>query len=73
MKESCKITLIVSMLQKFTGKLAPFSTGWSDTGDYQENFINYAGNLNVTSGYHILTHGSPAFNEKSLFSWLRKL
>lgn len=56
------------MLQEFTGKLAPFSTGWSDTGDYQENFINYAGNLNVTSGYHILTHGSPAFNEKSLSS-----
>ena len=50
-----------------------FSTGWSDTGDYQENFINYAGKLNVTPGYHILTHGSPAFNEKSLFSWLRKL
>ena len=57
----------------WNGKVAPFSTGWSDTGDYQENFINYAGNLNVTSGYHILTHGSPAFNEKSLFSQLRKL
>ena len=27
----------------------------------------------IIAGYHILTHGSPAFNEKSLFSWLRKL
>ena len=64
---------LLQQIQKFTGKIAPFSTGWSNTGDYQEDFINYAGKLNVTPGYHILTHGSPAFNEKSLFSWLRKL
>ena len=67
------VIALLQQLQEFTGKIAPFSTGWSDTGDYQEDFINYAGKLNVTSGYHILTHGSPAFNKKSLFSWLRKL
>ena len=64
---------LLQQIQKFTGKIAPFSTCWSNTGDYQEDFINYAGKLNVTPGYHILTHGSTAFNEKSLFSWLRKL
>lgn len=72
-KVSSPIIALLQQLQEFTGKIAPFSTGWSDIGDYQEDFINYAGKLNVTSGYHILTHGSPAFNKKSLFSWLRKL
>ncbi|WP_433596611.1 flavodoxin family protein [Limosilactobacillus reuteri] len=64
---------LLQQIQRFTGKIAPFSTGWSDTGNYQEDFINYAGKLNVAPGYHILIHGSPDFNEKSLFSWLRKL
>ena len=72
-KVSSPIIALLQQIQEFPGKIAPFSTGWSETGKYQEDFINYAGKLNVTAGYHILTHGGPAFNEKSLFSWLRKL
>ncbi|MCC4477932.1 flavodoxin [Limosilactobacillus reuteri] len=72
-KVASPILSLLQQLQSFNGEVAPFSTGWSETGNYQQDFINHAGKLNVTDGYHILTHGTPAFNQKSLFSWLRKL
>lgn len=69
---------VLSLLRQLTsanyeGKLAPFSSGWSDTGDYQTDFIAHAGKLDVAGGYHVLTHARPKFSQSSLASWLRKL
>lgn len=69
-------TPVISLLQEiqdYQGEIAPFSTGWSDTGDYQANFEKWAGKLLVKPGYHILTHATPHFELKTLGSWLRKL
>lgn len=70
---SSPIMALLQQLQGFTGKVAPFSTGRSETGDYQAAFVDCAGKLQVVGGYHVLTHGTPTFSQKSLFSWLRKL
>ncbi|MBB1078697.1 flavodoxin [Limosilactobacillus sp. STM2_1] len=70
---SSPIISLLHHLQGYSGTVAPFSTGWSDTGKYQKDFVSRAGNLNVTTGYHILTHGTPSFSPKTLSSWLRKL
>lgn len=70
---SSPIMSLLNSLQGYEGRVAPFSTGWSDTGRYQADFAAHAGKLTVVSGYHILTHGQPAFSRSSLMSWLRKL
>lgn len=67
------IMALLQQMQGYQGKVAPFSTGWSSTGNYQQDFTTQAGKLHVTGGYHILTHGTPGFSQKTLFSWLRKL
>ncbi|MBD5806196.1 flavodoxin family protein [Limosilactobacillus walteri] len=72
-KVSSPIISLLHQLQGYSGTVAPFSTGWSDSGEYQKNFEMWAQKLNVTTGYHVLTHGTPAFSSKTLFSWLRKL
>lgn len=72
-KVSSPVLQTLRKLQGYQGKVAPFSTGWSDTGKYQENFIAQAGKLSVGPGYHILTHANPRYDEASLSSWLRKL
>ena len=53
--------------------LVPFSTGWSDTGNYQADFVAHAGKLKIADGYHVLTHATPKYSPSSLASWLRKL
>src|SRR5699024_732156 len=61
-KVTSPIIALRQQLLQLTGKIAPFITSWRDTVDYQEDLIDYAGKLNVTSGYHILIHGSQASN-----------
>ena len=39
-------------IQGYQGLIAPFSTAWSDSDDYQANFIKWAGRLQVTDGFH---------------------
>lgn len=70
---SSPVMTLLNNLQGYQGKVAPFSSGWSDTGNYQQDFIAHAGKLNVLPGYHVLTHSSPKFSAASLMSWLRKL
>ncbi|MBB1062711.1 flavodoxin family protein [Limosilactobacillus fastidiosus] len=72
-KVSSPILKLLQMIPHYQGKVVPFSTGWSDSRKYQNDFIMHAGKLNVTSGYHVLTHGSPQYSPTSLTSWLRKL
>lgn len=60
-------------IQGYQGLIAPFSTAWSDSDDYQENFANWAGRLQVADGFHITTHGSHQFKANNLAAWLRKL
>lgn len=70
---SSPIMALLERLQGFEGKVAPFSTGWSATENYQQDFTAHAGKLRVLLGYHILTHGRPRYDQASLMSWLRKL
>lgn len=67
------VMALLTKLQGYQGKVAPFSTGWSDTGNYQQDFIAHDGKLTVLDGYHVLTHAKPAYSPASLMSWLRKL
>lgn len=60
-------------IQGYQGLIAPFSTAWSDSDHYQENFAKWAGRLQVTDGFHITTHGSHQFKANNLAAWLRKL
>ncbi|MGM9892553.1 flavodoxin family protein [Limosilactobacillus sp.] len=70
---SSPIMALLNQLQGYQGKVAPFSSGWSDTGNYQRDFVAHAGKLTVLPGYHVLTHGKPAFSLASLMSWLRQV
>lgn len=70
---SSPIMQLLKQLQGYSGIVAPFSTGWSDTGNYQQDFAAHAGKLQVTSGYHVLTHATPRFAVQTLAAWLRKL
>lgn len=70
---SSPIMQLLKQLQEYSGVVAPFSTGWSDTGNYQQDFVAHAGKLHVAPGYHILTHATPHFAVPTLASWLRKL
>lgn len=63
----------LSLIQDYQGIVAPFSTAWSETGNYQENFVKRAGHLNIADGFHVTTHGSHPFKLGNLASWLRKL
>ncbi|MCI1975362.1 MAG: flavodoxin [Limosilactobacillus sp.] len=72
-KVASPVISLLKMIVNYQGKVAPFSIGWSDTGNYQADFIAHAGKLNVVSGYHVLTHATPKFSSASLASWLRKL
>lgn len=72
-KVASPILRLLQMMVNYQGKVVPFSTGWSDTGNYQQDFIAHAGKLTVASGYHVLTHGKPEYSLTSLASWLRKL
>lgn len=60
-------------IQGYQGLIAPFSTAWSDSDHYQENFVNWAGRLQVADSFHITTHGSHQFKANNLAAWLRKL
>ncbi len=70
---SSPIMKLLVQLQGYQGLVAPFSTGWSDTGNYQQDFIAHAGKLTIGPGYHVLTHANPHFSPATLASWLRKL
>lgn len=70
---SSPIMSLLNKMQGYNGRVAPFSTGWSDTGKYDEDFNIHAGKLSVLPGYHVLTHASPHYSAKTLSSWLRKL
>lgn len=70
---SSPIMTLLTLLQGYEGKVAPFSSGWSDTGNYQQDFIAHAGKLHVLPGYHVLTHAKPKYSASGLMSWLRKL
>lgn len=70
---SSPVMQLLKQLQGYTGVVAPFSTGWSDTGNYQQDFTAHAGKLRVVSGYHVLTHAAPRFTVPTLAAWLRKL
>lgn len=70
---STPVIILLQEIQDYQGEIAPFSTGWSDTGDYQVHFEKWAGQLMVKPGYHVLTHATPQFELKTLESWLRKL
>lgn len=72
-KVASPILQLLIQLKGYQGKVAPFSTGWSDTGNYQADFVAHSGKLNVTEGYHILSHATPKYSSTSLASWLRKL
>lgn len=66
--------LSVLNLKGYQGKVVSFSTGWSDTGDYQTDFLAHSGKLNVTQhSYNVLTHAAPKYSPTTLASWLRKL
>lgn len=66
--------LAVLNLKGYQGKIVSFSTGWSDTGDYQSDFVAHAGKLDVAqNSYNVLTHATPKYSPNSLASWLRKL
>lgn len=70
---SSPIMQLLVQLQGYQGSIAPFSTGWSDTGNYQQDFLAHAGKLHVVAGYHVLTHANPRFSESTVAAWLRKL
>lgn len=70
---SSPVMALLNQLKGYSGKVAPFSTGWSDTGKYQQDFITHAKTLDVLPGYHVLTHGKPTYSPASLMSWLRKI
>lgn len=70
---SSPIMALLTKIQGYQGKVAPFSSGWSDTGNYQQDFVAHAGKLQVTPGYHVLTHANPKLSINTLSSWLRKL
>lgn len=70
---SSPIMQLLKQLQGYQGLIAPFSTGWSDTGNYQRDFVAHAGKLHVVAGYHVLTHANPRFSLPSAMAWLRKL
>ncbi|KRL27090.1 flavodoxin [Limosilactobacillus frumenti DSM 13145] len=70
---SSPIMALLNQIQGYQGQIAPFSSGWSDTGNYQQDFIAHAGKLRVAAGYHVLTHATPKFALNTLSSWLRKL
>lgn len=70
---SSPIMQLLRQLQGYQGIIAPFSTGWSDTGNYQQDFVAHAGQLHVVEGYHVLTHANPRFSLPSVMAWLRKL
>lgn len=72
-KVSSPIVGLLRMIRDYQGKVVPFSTGWSDTGNYQANFVAHAGKLKIADGYHVLTHTTPKYSPSSLASWLRKL
>lgn len=72
-KVASPVLAALQMLQGYQGEVAPFSSAWSDTGKYQEDFIAHAGKLKVVAGYHVLTHANPRFNQLAAGSWLRKL
>ena len=67
------IMQLLKQLQGYAGVVAPFSTGWSATGNYQQDFRAHAGKLHVVDGYHVLTHAAPRFTVPTLATWLRKL
>lgn len=70
---SSPIMAVLRQMQGYQGEVAPFSSGWSDTGNYQQDFVAHAGKLRVAPGYHVLTHATPKFALNTLSSWLRKL
>lgn len=70
---SSPIMQLLKQLQGYSGVVAPFSTGWSDTGNYQQDFVAHAGKLQVAPGYHVLSHATPHFTVPTLAAWLRKL
>ena len=70
---SSPIMALLNHIQDYQGEVAPFSSGWSDTGNYQQDFKAHAGKLRVAPGYHVLTHATPKFSLQTLSSWLRKL
>ncbi|MDD6431608.1 MAG: flavodoxin [Lactobacillaceae bacterium] len=70
---SSPVMQLLKQLQGYSGTVAPFSTGWSDTGNYQQDFVAHAGKLQVAPGYHVLTHATPRFTVPTLAAWLRKL
>lgn len=70
---STPIMAVLNRLQGFGGQVAPFSTGWSDNGNYQQDWRAHAGKLHLLPGYHVLTHGRPRYDQASLMSWLRKM
>ena len=72
-KVASPIISLLRMMKDYQGKVVPFSTGWSDTGNYQADFVAQAGKLKITDGYHVLTHATPKYSPSSLASWLRKL
>ena len=72
-KVASPIISLLRMMKDYQGKVLPFSTGWSDTGNYQADFVAQAGKLKITDGYHVLTHATPKYSPSSLASWLRKL
>lgn len=69
---SSPVMALLNLLQGYEGKVAPFSSGWSDTGNYQQDFVAHAGKLHVLPGYHVLTHAKPGYSASGLMSWLRK-
>lgn len=72
-KVASPIISLLRMMKDYQGKVVPFSTGWSDTGNYQADFVAQAGKLKITDGYHVLTHATTKYSPSSLASWLRKL
>lgn len=70
---SSPVMATLNHLQGYRGTVAPFSTGWNDTGNYQQDFRAHAGKLYVVAGYHVLIHGKPQFSLPGVASWLRKL
>ncbi|EEW52988.1 flavodoxin family protein [Limosilactobacillus antri] len=70
---SSPVLAALEQLQGFAGKVAPFSTGWSELGNYEQDWQAHAGKLRLCPGYHVLTHGRPHYDQANLMSWLRKL
>ena len=44
-KVASPIISLLRMMKDYQGKVVPFSTGWSDTGNYQADFVAHAGKV----------------------------